>query len=471
MGSFHSENVDDLMAQSKADYEAPPLPFSPTKKDPNEDDFLIDRQTWTFLNHGAFGGALRDGYLRAQDWRRHLESQPLRYFDRDLLPHLVHAARRLASFVKAPETSGFTLLPNVTYGLSTVLRGHARVCRETKKCPSVVILWDTSYGSLKKMAHQLCDTVIEIPLTRYLAQQDWAKDATAEECVFSTAFEETIAEYRTKHPESSHLLEQALVVLDHTTSNTAINMPLTRLSNRVKTTLGEETVVLVDGAHGALAQPLDLQALCHHTCSSSRVDIYLGNGHKWLACPRGIGFLYCPRQDLQDTLLEEPAVLSHGIGHGLQSRFLWDGCRDYAAALALPAVVDHWEAANLDSVQSKIRSLRNQAVQVLQEHWHPREEDSSGVTTTSYVPLELHAPMMCLVRLPKALQANDGDRASSTSNDAKRIQDYLFDQCIEVPIKCIEGVLYVRISCHVYNTIDEYEHLARVLQDYKPAPN
>ena len=39
-----------------------------------------------------------------------------------------------------------------------------------------------------------------------------------------------------------------------------------------------------------------------------------------------------------------------------------------------------------------------------------------------------------------------------------------FEHGIEVPIKCLEGRLYTRISAHVYNTIDEYEKLAMVIK-------
>jgi hypothetical protein len=40
-----------------------PLPFF--------EDFLIE-PGWTFLNHGAFGAALRVGHERAAAWRDHV---------------------------------------------------------------------------------------------------------------------------------------------------------------------------------------------------------------------------------------------------------------------------------------------------------------------------------------------------------------------------------------------------------------
>ncbi len=40
------------------------------------------------------------------------------------------------------------------------------------------------------------------------------------------------------------------------------------------------------------------------------------------------------------------------------------------------------------------------------------------------------------------------------------MQDYLFSQKLEVPVKVFSGKLYVRISAHLYNTLDEYKILS-----------
>merc|ERR1712232_501763 len=91
--------------------------------------------------------------------------------------------------------------------------------------------------------------------------------------------------------------------------------------------------------------------------------------------------------------------------------------------------------------------------------WHPGKSlDGPDVTIA---PMSMHSSM-CLIRLPDSLSGNKGDE--KTSDDAKRLQDFLHDKHrIEVPIKCIGGVLYVRISCHVYNKIEEYENLAQAI--------
>ena len=437
MGSFHSENVDVLMSQSDDVYIPPRLPFDTASVKSgnvgaNGQDFLLDRKTWTFLNHGAFGAALRVGFERAEQWRLHLERQPLRYFDRDLLPHLVYSARRLADFCDAPREAT-TLIPNVTYGLNTVLSGYVRHYGDDAH----IILWDTSYGSLKKMAYQYCQNVLEIPVSEYLSRFDAVDDPSN---IFELALSDKLASMNLD-------TTNALLILDHTTSNTAINMPLQSLSKFAKE---RQMLTMVDGAHGLLAQEVSLNSL-------PDVDFYIANGHKWLACPRGIGLLYCPSLELRDSVLEQPAVISHGIGQGFHTRFLWDGCRDYGAALSVPAVLDYWEQKGVREVQREIQSKLEEAVALLSKAWHASDQP------TTLAPLELHSPMMALVKLPEALQ-----KSPSSSDDAKSIQDFLFDHFVEVPIKCINGELYVRISCHTYNELCEYERLADTLLMYDP---
>jgi selenocysteine lyase/cysteine desulfurase len=446
MGSFHSENADDLMMQSGTIYQPPPLPndVERSKDGCSSSAFLLDRDKWTFLNHGAFGAALTVGYDRAEQWRRHLERQPLRYHDRELIPHLVYSARRLAAFCQAPRDS-FTLLPNVTYGLNTVLKGYAYMNAQQDQH---VILWDTTYGSLKKMAHEYCPgRVTEIPVSNYFDQ--WKTKSSDPAVVFEQAFQDTLHSLQ-KNCANDKSIDNALLILDHTTSNTALNMPLESLSKLAKE---RNMLVLVDGAHGILAQRLALNedALPH-------VDFYLGNGHKWLGCPRGIGFLYCPRADLRDSILRLPSVISHGVGQGFQSRFLWDGCRDYAAALSVPAVLDYWETVHDPlQVRHEIQDKMWQAVKLLSKQWLGAVTDED-VEATLLAPREVHSPMMVLLRLPDILQ-----NKSATSDDAKAIQDFLYDKFVEVPIKCIRSVLYVRLSCHVYNELHEYDLLGKVM--------
>ena len=432
IGSFHSDNVESLMSIPTDRYQSPSLPFDAL---PLSSDFMLQRNEWTFLNHGAFGASLQCGYDRAQQWRLHLEHQPLRFFDRDLLPHLVHSARQLAEFVNA-DRSGMALLPNVTTGINAAISGFVREHRNPQ-----ILVWDVSYGSVKTIARGYCDRVVEIPLlSSYFTQLD-------DEEVFMIALEDQLA----KQGDWTG----TLFIIDHTTSNTAFNLPIERLAKRAKEA---GMITLVDGAHGLLAQEVDFDKL-------PSVDIYLSNGHKWLSCPRGVAFLYSPHEQLRESILRRPAVISHGFDDGYLSRFIWDGNRDYAAQLALPVVLDFWTQANPSVIRKWMQSKLTDAIRLIAESWYPmyaNEIDDWGGNVT-LGSIGMHSPM-ALVLLPPRLCGSSLN--PKTSADAKQIQDYLYDHKIEVPIKCVNGVLYVRLSCHIYNELREYDRLAHVILDF-----
>lgn len=464
LGSFHSDNLGVLLSLSDDDYQAPALPFDTTTNAINiNNEFLLDKENWTFLNHGAFGASLTVGYHRAEQWRWYLEQQPLRYFDRDLLPHLAYATRRLAAFCShtggddrelLKVRQGLTLVQNATAGLNSVVKGFEREYGDKAH----VIVWDTTYGSVKKLAQQVVgpEKVMEIPL-----QRDYLSRFSTTTFTHTQPFLEALDDAWSKHrAETTTANAKYLLVLDHTTSNTAINMPIEAIARYAKEQLQNNNTaiqVLVDGAHGLLAQPVDLQDY-----ANADIDYYVANGHKWLSCPRGVGLLFCPCSQLRDTVLQQPAIISHGVEEpDLLSRFVWDGCRDYAAALSLPAVLDHWEAKGPTVVRATMRNTLLQGIQHLADTWHHGcPSDSWYEEGVTLVPTSLLSPM-ALVALPRHLSGNQNE--IKTSNDAKQIQDFLFDKQIEVPLKCINGKLFVRVSCHVHNDLEEFDRLGQAI--------
>jgi len=439
IGSFHSENLADLMAQSDEEYTPPVLPFQGDIHIHSDHSFLLDLEHWTFLNHGAFGAALGVGYQRAASWRRYLERQPLRYFDRDLLPHLACSTRQLANFISVDRQS-LTLLPNVTSGLNSILASYVREFGDAAH----IILWDTSYGSVKKMAQQYCgDAVTEIHFSRYYL--DRLAASSQPETVVQEALDDVLSghDWTGKHP---------LLILDHTTSNTALTFPINELAEQAKEA-NSNMMVLVDGAHGLLAQDIKIDEF---------IDFYVSNGHKWLSAPRGVGMMYASHK--WHSILR-PAVMSHGVDeHDLLSRFVWDGCRDYAAALSLPAVLDYWQERDPEVVRQECKNMLRSGIAVLAQAWYPPDhvqpEAWPGKVTLASFDSIMLSPM-ALIKLPFG--------HNKTSDDAKAVQDYLYDNHIEVPIKCINEELYVRISCFVYNTIQDFEILGEAIRRYHPS--
>ena len=267
IGSFHSDNVEELIRIPNDQYIPPELPFDTSKEyclsqhiQPNHSSTIpfantqqykkqytnLDR-TFTFLNHGAFGLALDVGLQRANSWRFFLEKQPLRYFDRYLLNHLVHSTRSLVDFVTNDDEEynsllreGTALLQNVTSGMNAVIGGHAR----TKK-NGFVFYYDIGYGSTKKIAQTYHgENAISIPFEKeYLPQlqtikssssfnrdeNDWNKK-TAE--IYIHALDETI--HTIIKDRGRAAVHDSLLILDHITSNTAIHTPINAIAKYAK---------------------------------------------------------------------------------------------------------------------------------------------------------------------------------------------------------------------------------------------
>jgi len=502
IGSFHSDNIEDLIRIPNDQYTPLELPFNTSKEYnslspksssskhsstiPFSNTHLYNKQytnldrTFAFLNHGAFGLALDVGLQRASSWRQFLEEQPLRYFDRYLLNHLAHSTRSLVDFISDEEYNstlreGTALLQNVTSGMNAVIGGHAR----TKK-NGFVFYYDIGYGSTKKIAQTYHgENAISILFEKeYLPQlqtinnssssfnrdeNDW-NERTAE--IYIHALDETV--HAIIKDRGRAAVHGSLLILDHITSNTAIHTPINAIAKHAKEEYG--MLVCVDGAHSLLSLSLDMSAILSSFSSTTKnegyADVYLTNCHKWLSSPRGVAAMFCTNKEIRDTLLSQPAVVSHGVNDGYLSRFVWDGCRDYSATLSLPIICDYWKSANVDMVRAMMQRNLKEGVRILVSQWHGVIDESNNLDDFTLVPLEMHAPMMALVRLPDDI-SGVSSKERKTSTDAKRLQDYFYDNHIEVPIKCINGILYARVSCHVYNEVREFERLAEVALKYK----
>ena len=178
---------------------------------------------------------------------------------------------------------------------------------------------------------------------------------------------------------------------------------------------------------------------------------------------KGLGLLYVA----PGAPAPRPAVVSHGYGAGFASEFVWDGCRDYAGALALPALLEWWAAVGGHAAGRDYcaRTLAA-AVAALTSRWRTR----------AHAPPALYSHMACVELPPAALPpgaAPAGAAAdapcAATSAHAKAVQDALFARGVEAPVKCLPATgvagggnmrLYVRISAAVYNEAADYDKLA-----------
>ena len=396
--------------------------------------------SFTFVNHGAFGSPLAALTAIQHRWLLHAETQPLRFIDRQLLPLLAHATRLLAHSLHAPPQQ-LVLGHNVTTLLTAVTRSMSAASGKLRLGSGwSVVRLSLAYGAVKRMMDELCSDTgthmheVHVPLPLQSA------DAVV------TAIAAAFAALALSGQPASFLF------VDHIASNTALLLPLPVILALCRQ---HDVEALVDGAHGPWQLPLDLSSL---DCA-----VYAGNLHKWWCGPKGAAFMYVSPHSSLHAILRSP-VCSHGSGAGLVSDFLWTGTHSYTPLLTLLSSVPLWRDDLL--VDGRVFSTAELRLYCLELcRWARRMLTTTWSTHTlctwdgqagrtdaaTAAQAEMYASMATV-----AIGFGDGVAGLN-----EWLQDALHNEWkIECPVKSIEGKLYVRISCHVYNRPADYVHLS-----------
>jgi len=420
-GSFHSSNVQELLELKDDLYSPPfipvklpvfefesPFPFGrKTKK-----KFFYIEEACCFLNHGAFGAVLKPALETVKLWQEYVEKQPLRFFDRELMPHLVYITKKLAKFVDC-DARDLVLINNATFGTNSVLTSLSF------KPGDVILTFNVTYGAVKKLVKHVCERTGAVNVE---AQIDFPVSGKQQ-------ILQTLSQFLDSHPAK-------LAIIDHIPSNTPFVMPVEEMVDMCRT---RGVLSFIDGAHSLGNLNLSLSQL--------QPDFYVTNAHKWLAAPKGAAIMYV-RRELQPII--HPAVVSHGLGSGFNSEFIWSGLHDYSPLLSLHTVLDFWEAVGVETMRTHMHTLAREGAGILTKAWG-----------TSLAAPEDMFSSMSLIKLPAAIHSLFDNIDYSAG---ETIQNRLFhDFNIEVPIKCVQGHLYVRISAHIHNDLQDYEKLAKAI--------
>jgi isopenicillin-N epimerase len=231
-----------------------------------------------------------------------------------------------------------------------------------------------------------------------------------------------------------------IISVSHITSTTALIFPVAELCRRAR---AAGILTLVDGAHAPGQIAVDLEQL--------GADFYVGNCHKWMCAPKGSGFLYVRRE--HHEIVHAP-VISWGYSGAvtgyaeftafigktlLEQRMQWQGTRDLAAYLSVPAAIaflasHDWDRERLRCHERALDlSLRIGQLVGLERLCGPG--DFGQMVAVPVPPLE-----------PRALQ--------------KRLFE---DYRIEVPITVHGDQMFVRVSVQSYNTEPELAALETAL--------
>jgi isopenicillin-N epimerase len=384
----------------------------------NKEYWLLDREI-TFLNHGSFG-ACPSPVLEAQTcFREQLEQEPLRFFMREFEPLLDNARNELAAFVGAGADE-LAFVPNATTGVNAVLRS---------------LFFDPGDELLTtNQEYNACRNAID-----FIASRTGAKVIVAEVPFPIESQEQVIAAIvKCVSPKTK------LALLDHIVSQTGLIFPIKQLINELAN-FGVD--VLVDGAHAPGMVALNLDEI--------GAAFYTGNCHKWLCAPKGAGFLYV-RRDKQDSI--RPTTISHGANSPrtdksrFQLEFDWMGTSDPSPYLCVPVAINFmgslWDGG-WPELMAKNHALALAGRQILL--------DKLGL------PLPCPDEMvgsMAVVPLP------DENSDVVAKGGIAPLQEALWEIFkIEVPVIPWpdSSKRLVRISAQYYNTLSQYEYLAKAL--------
>jgi isopenicillin-N epimerase len=421
----------------------PPLPSSPVS--PPSHRVLPASSTlaqhWTldpeivYLNHGSFGACPRAVLEQQSEFRALMERELVRYFV-ELLPGLIDRAREAAARFVRCDSQDLVFVANATTGVATVLGNLA--------------------GELC-IGDELLTTSHEYPACvnnlRHIASMISGKAVVAE-LPFPIASEEQIVEavLRAVTPKTR------VALVSHVTSQTGLVLPITRLVSELE---GRGVMVIVDGAHAPGMVDVDIAGI--------GASFYTFNCHKWMCAPKGAAMLHV-RPDRQKGF--RPMVLSNmaekpipGRKHML-TEFDYVGTQDVSAWLTVPAALAAMEAmvgvgvevgGGWDEVRRQNREL------VLRG----RDLVCRALGIAPPAPDAMLGSMSTIV-LPRHAEAVEARLRARPTKYHDALQDELLARYrIQVPVWGLAGKpeRFIRISAQLYNTVEQYDYLARALRD------
>jgi isopenicillin-N epimerase len=371
------------------------------------------------LNHGAFGAVPVPVARHQAAIRAEIARNPTRFFAREIEGRLDEARFDLAGFLGS-DPDALAWIDNTTTGVNTVLRFVERglgsgdevliTSHEYNACRNAVAAMAARVGARVRIA--------ELPFP--VSEASEISEAVLSKLCASTR----------------------LVVLDHVTSQSAMVLPIGDLVDQIE---GSGIPTLVDGAHAPGMLELDLDSL--------GASFYVGNCHKWLCAPHGAAFLRIAEQ-YRDSI--EPLVISHGWNDTRVERsrfrklFDWVGTDDPSAVLSVPIAIDAIGSALPGGWPAVMRRNHDLAVE-------GRRIVLDRIGGDAAVPADMIGTMAA-IGLPPAEEPSVGivDPLTGAIRESHRI---------EVPVFSFPASpqRVVRLSAHLYNTVDDYEALADAL--------
>lgn len=374
--------------------------------------FLLDPDI-TFLNHGSFGACPRPVHEIYQNWQVQLERQPVKFLGRDFSELMRQSRSELAEFLKVKQDD-IVFFTNPTTAANMLVRNL------DLQPGDEVLATNHEYGAMDRAWRYICKqrsaSYINLPVPLPLKSQDSIADL-----FWSGVTEKT-----------------KVIFLSHITSQSALIFPVAEICRHARQA---GILTIIDGAHAPGQIDLDLTTI--------GADAYIGALHKWFCAPKGASFLYASTW-LQPKL--DPLVVSWGYESDSPgpSRFIdyheWQGTRDPAAFLSVPAAIRFQKENNWDQVRRDCHLLAAETRRRINaltgfEPFCPESGQWFG--------------QMCSIRLP--------------SVDLTVLKNKLYDEFkIEVPVFEWNHIPMMRVSFQAYNNQRDSQALLSALESLLP---
>ncbi|MFM9961994.1 MAG: aminotransferase class V-fold PLP-dependent enzyme [Planctomycetaceae bacterium] len=370
----------------------------------------------TYLNHGSFGPSPRCVREARHDWTEQLERQPMDFFLRRMESELDDAAEQLGQLVGA-DGNDLLFCDNATVAMNIVADSFPLQPGDE------VLFTNQEYGAVMRIWRRAClrakANIVVQTLPRPI-----------------TSAEEQVAALMAGVTERTKL-----IVVSHITSPTAVIVPVAAICREAAK---RGVAVCVDGPHALGMIDVNLREL--------RCDFYCASGHKWLSAPFGSGCLFVAKRWQQKL---SPPVMSWGGSLGgrpahWQDEFRWLGTRDPASFLAVPTAITFLDRFGWEAFREQTHELAKYA--------RHRIVELTGLEPPIPDSREWYGSMIALPLPPTSEVPKQGIR--------DQLQNPLWERFgIEVPIVHWHGERLLRVSCHLYNTREQIDHLCNALRD------
>lgn len=371
------------------------------------------------LNNGSYGCCPEVVGAAQTELRRRLEADPVRFFKSDLEHYCDDTREALARFVRV-RAEDLVLVSNGTFAVATVLNNLELAPGDE------ILVTDHEYMATMNELRKICGTtgaVVKIAEMPFPA-------VSAEKVIESVVGAMTD---RTK-----------LVMVSHIASASAIILPV----KEIVAAANERGITsFVDGAHTPGQIDLDI--------SDIDPTWYAASCHKWLATPKGTGFIYTS-PTRQDGF--KPVVLSCREHEKRTDRkeylcdFDYVGTNDYTGNLVIPVAIEHM-GNQMPGGWDELRQRNHDLV----VHGAKLVCDAIGIE--QLVPDSMIGSM---VGIPLPGECEPGELMG------EGLWDRLYlNHGIQVPIWDLPGVhpRVMRVSAQLYNTVEDFERLAGALRE------